>query len=85
MRGTHKAARRSRAKRGRAKSSSFNGVGWHRGKGKWRAWVYTAKGKQTHVGYFADEVEAARAYDARARIVMGPNSPLNFPAGELSQ
>jgi len=58
--------------------SRFKGVSPHRT--KWQVRV----GKIT-VGIFADEVEAARAYDAVARTVFGPFARLNFPGhGEQS-
>jgi hypothetical protein len=38
-----------------------------------------------HVGYFDDEVEGARAYDATARFYFGHAAQLNFPEAEPLQ
>ena len=53
-----KAARKKHA----SGTSAFHGVGWHKHRGKWNAYVWNG-GKQKGLGYFNDEVEAARAYD----------------------
>jgi hypothetical protein len=46
---------------------------------KWRA-VLCADGKFIRLGYFADEVEAARAYDRAALKYKGEFAVLNFPS-----
>jgi hypothetical protein len=46
--------------------------------GKWRATIHKDR-KHIHIGLFDDEVEAARAYDAVARDVVGVSAMLNFP------
>jgi len=38
------------------------------------------EGKRKYIGMFADEVEAAQAYDTAARELRGENAVLNFPA-----
>lgn len=45
---------------------------------KWRALIYQHN-KQTHLGSFETEIEAARAYDAAAKIRFGDKAKLNFP------
>ncbi|SCW56700.1 AP2 domain-containing protein [Sphingobium faniae] len=51
---------------------------------KWRAYIYLNK-RQAHLGTFADEVMAARAYDAAARAHFGSFCCVNFPEnGEQS-
>ena len=42
-------------------SSKYVGVSWHKHQNKWRTTIYI-KGKNKHLGYFADEIEAAQAY-----------------------
>ena len=46
-------------------TSRFKGVTWNKGAGKWVAQIYI-DGKKKYLGYFTDELEAARAYDAAA-------------------
>jgi hypothetical protein len=46
-------------------ASVFRGVSWEKGAQKWKASM-TFKGKRISLGSFADEVEAARAYDSAA-------------------
>ena len=58
-------------------SSRFRGVGWNKAVSKWRVDVYH-DGKKKYVGTFADEVEAARAYDVKARELKGAAAVLNF-------
>jgi hypothetical protein len=59
-------------------SSKYKGVAWHPVSGKWRAYI-APDGKQQHLGLFSDEMEAARAYDERARAVFGAHACLNLP------
>jgi hypothetical protein len=61
-------------------SSDFKGVSLIRSTGNWRAAV---AGK--YVGSFADEIDAALAYDRAARLRFGEFAALNFPEpGERS-
>jgi hypothetical protein len=59
-------------------SSKFYGVGWNSRLNKWKAEI-KINGKTTHLGYFADEEEAARKFDQAAAPIDGRS--LNF-AGE---
>lgn len=59
-------------------SSKFRGVGLHKRFGKWQAFIGVDY-KQIHLGFFADEVDAARAYDSAARKFFGDFASLNFP------
>lgn len=59
-------------------SSRFKGVGWHKNTGKWQARI-TVKGKNTHLGLFYDEEEAAKVYDRQALLAFGEFAYLNFP------
>jgi len=58
--------------------SRFKGVTFHKPMGKWKA-QYRFKGRLYHIGYFDDEVEAARAYDYAAVGVFGEFACVNFP------
>lgn len=70
----------NRANQGKRKncSSIFKGVGWRKDLGCWRA--YIGKGyRYQHLGHFALEENAARAYDAAAKVSFGEFACLNFP------
>jgi hypothetical protein len=58
----------------RGGTSTFKGVRWHSRDKKWIAQI-TINGKQTHLGRFDDEVEAARKYNETAG---GLGRSLNF-------
>lgn len=63
-------------------TSSFKGVGWLKSHQKWRAQIWTggrAHGKSIFLGYFDDEIDAAKAYDKAAKIYFGSFARLNFP------
>jgi hypothetical protein len=60
-------------------SSSYKGVSWYPNKGKWLARI-TLDGHRRCLGYFADEVSAALAYDDAAREAFGEFARPNFPA-----
>lgn len=62
----------------RGGASCFKGVSWASGKGRWRV-AFRCNGKHHFVGYFADEEEAARAYDAAILPLAGEFARLNFP------
>lgn len=63
-------------RKGAACSSRFKGVYWFKRTGKWRAQIKS--GKVIHVGYFASEEDAARAYDAASRKAFGEFALTNF-------
>lgn len=60
-------------------TSRFKGVSWHTGRGRWRAVINVTK-KQVHLGFFAKEIEAARAYDKAAQKHFKKFARINFPA-----
>jgi hypothetical protein len=59
-------------------SSGYKGVCWANDKKKWVCRIYC--GRYYHLGYFACPVEAAKTYDAAARIHHGDFAKTNFPA-----
>jgi hypothetical protein len=62
-------------------TSKYKGVSWYsRGK-KWVAVVQFNK-KRHHLGYFTDEIAAAKAYDKKAKVLHGEFACLNFPTPE---
>ena len=63
-------------------SSSYRGVSWNKWAKKWQAstsYQVNGKKKRKSFGYYADEVEAARAYDDGVRMMRGPDAKVNFP------
>lgn len=63
---------------GRGGSSPFKGVSWSARKRKWLV-QFRCHGQYHFVGYFANEEEAARAYDATILPLAGEFARLNFP------
>ncbi len=57
-------------------SSQYKGVNWNEQLHKWRARI-TNGGVCKHLGYFEDEIEAARAYNAEALAQFGEFGMLN--------
>lgn len=69
---------RNARKRGGGTSSIYKGVSWWKNISKWGAYI-RVKGKLVILGYFDDEVLAAKAYDKAALETFGRFSRLNFP------
>lgn len=63
---------------GVSKTSSFKGVSWSTFAGKWRA-VIMVDGRNIHLGYFAEESAAAKAYDTAAMEYHGEFARANPP------
>lgn len=61
------------------KTSVYRGVSYNRKNRKWKA-VITYHGKQHFLGYFLNELSAARAYDKASHKRRGPTASLNFPS-----
>ena len=64
-------------------SSQYKGVSWAKAKGKWRACI-TIRKRSIHLGYFDDEIEAARVYDVAAQRCFGVMAKFNFPLQEIA-
>ena len=64
-------------------SSTYKGVSFHASSNRFRARI-KIKGKTTHLGYFATDVQAAEAYDRAARELRGAKALTNFDAAAYS-
>jgi hypothetical protein len=60
------------------RTSRYKGVHWHKRLKKWAAQI-TANKKTHHLGYFTNEIDAAKAYDKAAKKYHGDFAALNFP------
>lgn len=58
-------------------SSIFKGVTWDKSKNKWMAQIMIHK-KHFYLGRYKDEIEAAKAYDKKAKIAFGEFAKLNL-------
>jgi hypothetical protein len=59
-------------------TSKYKGVSWHKHNRKWSARI-GFKNKPMHIGYFKNEIDAAKAYDEAAKKYHGEFACLNFP------
>lgn len=58
-------------------TSKYKGVHWFSRDSNWQAQIMN-KGKRYHLGYFDTEIEAAKAYDTKAKELHGKFARLNF-------
>lgn len=58
-------------------TSKYKGVCWATSQGQWKASIRKF-GKRVNLGFFDDEVDAARAYDAAAKELFGDFANLNI-------
>lgn len=58
--------------------SQYKGVSWKKQNKKWQAYI-RLNCKPQYIGYFSDEIEAAKAYDTKAKELFGEFACLNFP------
>ncbi|MFW9874253.1 MAG: AP2 domain-containing protein [Candidatus Thorarchaeota archaeon] len=59
-------------------SSQYKGVHWYKQTKKWVARIMYNY-KNISIGYFKSEIEAAKAYDEKAKKLFGEFAYLNFP------
>ena len=57
-------------------SSKYKGVSWHKRIKRWSAKINYRK-QAIHLGYFKDEIDAAKAYNAKAIELFGEYACLN--------
>jgi hypothetical protein len=60
-------------------SSRYKGVFKPKDRNSFRA-IICHNGKHIHLGYFKEEIDAAKAYDLKARELFGEFAYLNFPS-----
>lgn len=65
------------AKRRSDNTSGFKGVYWNKQIRRWKVQIRDGA-KRIHLGYFHDVMDAARAYDAKAKEFFGEFARLNF-------
>lgn len=61
-------------------SSKYKGVCWNNYSGKWKTQI-RLNNKEIHIGYYANEINAALAYDKKAEELFGKFAYLNFKGG----
>jgi group I intron endonuclease len=65
-------------KKNKEQSSNYFGVNLQKQTGKWQVRI-TINGKRTYLGVFAEEIDAAKAYDKKCWEVYQDLAKLNFP------
>ncbi|KAG1667888.1 hypothetical protein FOA52_013648 [Chlamydomonas sp. UWO 241] len=74
-----------RVERKQGSSSRYIGVYWHKSNSVWLVQLWDPQAKRVrHIGSYASEEDAARAYDCAAVQVHGPGAKRNFPADEAA-
>jgi len=71
-------AQNNRNQRPYGKTSRYKGVSRYKRTNRYIAAI-CYQGKRFHLGYFKDEIDAAKAYDKKARELFGRFAYLNFP------
>ena len=82
-----KPAKKRRHHGGRVGKSSYRGVHWQKNRKKWMSRYSLAHKGEKHInlGAFADEKQAALAWDVEARRQGRPDSDLNFPGEKATE
>jgi hypothetical protein len=71
-------------KRSSPTTSKYKGVSKVKKNNKWRAYINTPKSKYNHLGYFHNEIDAAKAYDKAAKELFGEFASPNLKEKILS-
>ena len=58
-------------------TSKYKGVSWRKSENRWIAHICSG-GENLYLGLFANEIEAAKAYDKKAKEIHGKYGRLNF-------
>lgn len=72
---------RNRKKFSNSTGSKYKGIYWDKNRKRWITRIMLEK-KKIHLGYFQNEIDAAKAYDRAARKYHGEFASLNFPESE---
>ncbi len=59
--------------------SQYKGLNWHKARDKWEVKISIQRRCYVYLGNFADELDAAAAYDKAAVILRGKEATLNLP------
>lgn len=73
---------KKKRKRNPETTSHYRGVSWNKANKSWKACI-KVKGKNIHIGYFGDDVDAAKAYDMIAQQYRGSSAKVNFPESRV--
>ncbi|KAG1667904.1 hypothetical protein FOA52_013665 [Chlamydomonas sp. UWO 241] len=66
-------------------SSHYIGVSWKKSRSAWHVQLYALTRCRRHIGCYASEEGAARAYDCATVLAHGPGSKRNFPCEVISE
>lgn len=58
--------------------SKYKGLEWDKIQRKWKVRIQH-NGRKIYLGSFSNEIDAARAYDKKAKVLFGQFASLNFP------
>lgn len=61
-------------------TSKYRGVDWHKRDKNWRARIWVS-GKRINIGQYDNEIDAAYAYDKKAKRHLGEFATVNLSAG----